>query len=153
MNIPDKDKLALMRRVLRRPYGAYTTFIPTGSQASIIRMTLLKYFDAEERGESVWINIGEKVWAAKDKKNTWAPILTRHRQGHWLFLTHNLFSDSKSAITRARSDIYVVHQPTAYAYVDVEGEVIHEADYLFDDIGELIGGKWKFIPREVNNCV
>lgn len=143
MKILEKAELRDLRQWMRRTHGGVTTFLPTDTQVGMIRMALHKHYGAMEIGVNTWIDIGEPVWKTKNRDNTWAPILVKHREGHWLFLTHHLMEDSKRSVSRAKSDIYLEYEPKNIMYVDSFGFTIPKKDYVFSDIGDLMGGKWK----------
>ena len=91
MNLLNKRDLGDMREFLKRTHGGVTSFLPTESQADLIRMSLLKNIQGmHERGQEIWYETEEQIWAVHDPKETCAPVLVKKRDGSgWLFLTHH----------------------------------------------------------------
>lgn len=144
----NKKQLSDFRAQLKRPYGGVTTFLPSEPQADIIRMSLLKNFDRiEERGESIWFDTGVIRNKEHAVKNTWAPVLIKHKAGYWLFLTHHILNASKRDVARGESDVFVEWGGGAREFYAKGGIWIAPEDYVFNDLGELTGGSWKLPPR------
>jgi len=144
----NKKDLSSFRADMRRTFGGVTTFLPTEAEASIIRISLIKNFpDMEERGEGIWFDT--KVIRNKERgvRNTWVPILVKHKQGHWLFLTHHILNNSLRDMARGESDVFVLYGGGARKFYAKGGVLIDPEDYEFDDLGELTGGTWKLPPR------
>ena len=135
MKLLDQKAMHSLRAALRRPYGGVTTFLPTEAQADVIRLSLLKNFEGmQERGDSIWIDTGRKVWA---------PVLIKKRdKSGWLFLTHHFLENNRRDVSRGECDVLLEYGGGLRHYVDGSGFPINPDHYEFNDLGELIGGRW-----------
>lgn len=147
MRIMATEELSIMRSDMRRPFGCSDSFLPSNAQADLIRICLHEHYKCEDRGDAVYFFTGRQVWKQKNPKELWAPVLVKRRDGRWLFLTHWLLHKRNKDMLRANSDIFEYYRPPHAFFEDYRGEVIRPEEYLYDDLGELMGGKWVMHSR------
>ena len=151
MIIYDKKQLAMLRANMRRPFGGVTTFIPSNFQADLIRRSLLANFNTKELGDQIWFDTGEPI--SNKNNNTWAPVLIKHIEDHWLFLTHHILHLSKACRFRAECDHYTADAIAGRTNVrgmvfrDEDGVALAPEDFVYNDLGETSEGKWMLPTR------